>query len=61
MKAQKTGSTITKTFSLAIGVVAGLFLASTLYNVKQSRGEKQTPIQNRKLPEGVPDEFSLWI
>jgi hypothetical protein len=50
-----------KTFTLALGIVAGLYLASTLYNASPRRSENQTSPPNKKLTEGEPEEFSLWI
>jgi|GEM_PF-4093218 len=61
MKAQKPISSIKKTFSLAIGIVAGLYLASTLYNASAGHSQKQVPLQDKKVPEGEPEEYSLWI
>lgn len=50
-----------KTFTLALGIVAGLYLASTLYNASPRRNEKEAPLPDKKLAEGEAEEISLWI
>lgn len=50
-----------KTFTLALGIIAGLCLASTLYNANARRNLHQIPPGNPKQSESEPDEYSLWI
>lgn len=61
MKAQKSISSIKMIFSLTIGIAAGLYLASTLYDASAAHDKKKNTLPDKGMKEGELEEYSLWI